>query len=59
MCMTFTSLSYELQSIGKTIEPLNMDSSHLESATGVFKASELDTLRMQNDTSIPDLQMLL
>lgn len=57
--MINTPLPYELQSIETTIEPLGTGSLHLMFATGVFEASELDTVRTQNDTSIPDLQMLL
>ena len=59
ICMTTTSLPYNLPSIEKTMEPLGTDSIHLEFATGVFEASELDTVRTQNDASNPDLQMLL
>ena len=38
---------------------MRTDSSHFDFTTGVFEASELDTVRLQNNTSIPDLQMLL
>ncbi len=57
--MTTLSLPYDLPSIEKTMEPLGTGSLHLEFANGVFEASELDTVRTQNDTSNPDLQMLL
>ena len=41
------------------MKPLCTDSLQLKFATGVFEASELDTVRMQNDPSITDLQMQL
>lgn len=40
------------------MEQLGADSLQIDFATGVFEASELDTVRLQNNTSISDLQML-
>ena len=48
----------ELESTEKTIRQVDTDSLHFDFATGVFEASKLDTVRLQNDTSITDLQML-
>lgn len=58
MCTTTTSLPYKLLSIENAIEQLDTGSLHFDFATGVFEASELDTVRLQNNTSISDLQML-
>ena len=41
------------------MKPLCTDSLQLKFATRVFEANELDTVRMQNDPSITDLQMQL
>lgn len=41
------------------MKPLCTDSLQLKFATGVFEASKLDTVCMQNDTPIPVLQMML
>ena len=52
ICTTTTSLPNELPSIEKTVQPLDTRSLHLEFATRVFEASELDTVRTPNDTSL-------
>ena len=58
ICTTATLSPHDLSSIEKTMEQLGADSLRFDSTTGVFEASELDTVRLQNNTSISDLQML-
>ena len=58
ICTTNTLSPHELQIIEKTMAQLGADTLQFDFAIGVFEASELDTVRLHNNTSISDLQML-